>query len=69
MGPVNSARMHCSQLTKSTIAGLTKKKKKKKRKTQRRNADASFIAIQTGTIYLYVRFYEGRTLENKCIGS
>ena len=44
-------------------------KKKKKRKTQRRNADASFIAIQTGTIYLYVWFYEGRSLENKCIGS
>ena len=32
-GTVNSARMHCSQLTKSTIAAEPKKKKKK-RKTQ-----------------------------------
>ena len=33
-GTVNSARMHCSQLIKSTIAAEQKKKKKKKRKTQ-----------------------------------
>ena len=34
-GTVNSAQMHCSQLTKSTIAAeKKKKKKKKKRKTQ-----------------------------------
>ena len=33
-GTVNSTHMHCSQLTKSTIAGW--KKKKKKRKTWRR---------------------------------
>ena len=32
MGPMNSARMHYSQLTKSTIAGWTKKKKKKREK-------------------------------------
>ena len=31
-GTVNSAQMHCSQLTKSTIAAEKKKKKKKKEK-------------------------------------
>ena len=44
---MNSAQMHCSQLTKSTIA--VEPKKKKKRKTQSKNADARIIAIQTGT--------------------
>ena len=34
-GTVNSTRMHCSQLTKSTIAGWKKKKKKKKRGKRR----------------------------------
>ena len=48
-GTVNSARMHCSQLIKSTIAGWKKKKEKKMRKTLRRNADAGFIAIQIVT--------------------
>ena len=31
-GTVNSARMHCSQLTKSIIAAEPKKKKKKRKK-------------------------------------
>ena len=31
-GTVNSTRMHCSQLTKSTIVAEQKKKKKKKEK-------------------------------------
>ena len=37
-GTINSAQMHCSQLTKSTIAA--EPKKKKKRKTQLQNVDA-----------------------------
>ena len=47
-GTVNSTHMHCSQLTKSTIAGW-KKKKKKKRKTWRRNVDVGFSSKQTVT--------------------
>ena len=35
-GTVNSARMHCSQLTKSTIAGWTKKKIKKRNAAPKR---------------------------------
>ena len=34
-GTVNSTHMHCSQLTKSTIAGWKKKKEKKKERGKR----------------------------------
>ena len=44
-GIVNSARMHCLQIIKSTIAA--EKKKKKKRKTQLQNIDSEIIWIQT----------------------
>ena len=45
---MNSARMHCLQLTKSTIAAEPKKKKKE-RKTQLQNVEAGIISIQTVT--------------------
>ena len=53
-GTINSAQMHCSQLTKSTIAA--EPKKKKKRKTQLQNVDAGIISIQTVTesIWIYL---------------
>ena len=41
---MNSTHMHCSQLTKSTIAG-GKKKKKKKRKTGKRGEEN--VDVQT----------------------
>ena len=48
---MNSAQMHCLQLTKSTIAAEKKKKKKKKRrKTQLQNIDTEIIWIQTVTM-------------------
>ena len=51
-GTVNSTHIHCSQLTKSIIAGW--KKKKKKRKTWRRNVNVGFIANQTVTIHVKI---------------
>ena len=54
---MNSAQMHCSQLTKSTIAAEPKKKKKKKRKTQLQNVDAEIIWIQTVTKSLSLKDY------------
>ena len=44
--------MHCSQLTKSTIAGWKKEKKKEKRKTWRRNIDVGFSSKQMVTMSL-----------------
>ena len=41
--------MHCSQLTKSTIAAEPKKKKKKREKRSSKNVDAEIIWIQTVT--------------------
>ena len=41
--------MHCSQLTKSTIAVEPKKKKKKKKKITVPNVDAGIMVIQTIT--------------------
>ena len=48
-GTVNSARMHCSQLTKSTIAAEPKKKKKREKRSSK-NVDAEIIWIQTVTL-------------------
>ena len=42
---VNSAHMHCSQLTKSTIAGWTKKKEKKREK--RRGETHTPLSLQS----------------------
>ena len=50
-GTVNSTYMHCSQLTKSTIAGWKKKKKKENVRRKRRRAS------QTITLLTY-KFYE-----------
>ena len=38
-GTVNSTHIHCSQLTKSTIAGWKKKKEKKRGKRGEENVD------------------------------
>ena len=44
MGLINSARIHCSQLTKSTIADLTKKIKKREK---RRGETQTSLSLQS----------------------
>ena len=56
-GTVNSTHMHCSQLTKSTIAGWKKKKEKKKKKTwrrKRRRANQTVIRLHTVLFYVFI---------------
>ena len=50
MGPVNSAQVHCSQRTGSTIAAReNKKKKKKKKENVKRETQDAQRPIQTHT--------------------
>ena len=59
VGPVNSAQVHCSQKTGSTIAAEKKKKKKKLRKRMETQTQ-HLSAIQTSTKCLFVLVFEAQ---------
>ena len=61
-GTVNSTHMHCSQLTKSTIAGWKKKRKKKRGKRGEENVNVQtkrslYGQIRTCSIKLELTYF------------